>query len=201
MRRGMARNSAVPLESFDEVLAWLDPDREVAGTIYVQLREDLTKIFTWNRCGDPEGLTDEAFDRASRKIDHLRRTFEGDPRLFFYGVARNLIKENAKKVKAYASLEGVDPPATNPLTQERDNETAEMRSECVHACLQRLSKEKRELILAYYARDKQAKIDYRHELAQRHGISLATLRVRVYRIRSTLEECAQRCLKNMAQRK
>lgn len=197
----MARNSAVPLESFDEVLAWLDLDREVAATIYVQLRKDLTKIFTWNRCADPEGLTDEAFDRVSRKILHLRQTFEGDPRLYFHGVARNLIKENAKKVKAYASLEGADTPAqTNPITQESE-ETAEIRSEWLQACLQKLSNEKQELILAYYAREKQAKIAYRHELAQRRGISLTTLRVRVYRIRSTLEECIQRCMKNMAQRK
>ena len=25
-------------QSFDEILAWLNPDRDVAGTIYVQLR-------------------------------------------------------------------------------------------------------------------------------------------------------------------
>lgn len=197
----MSRNSAVPFESFDEVLAWLDPDREVAATLYVRLREDLTKLFAWNRCADAEGLTDEAFDRVSRKVVQLRQNFEGDPRLFFYGVARNLIREYAKKVKAHVSLEDDDTHAnTSTLTQEIE-ETAEMRSECLHACLGGLSKEKRELIVAYYTRDKQAKIDYRHELAEQLGISIATLRVRVYRIRSTLEGCIERCLKNMAQQK
>jgi RNA polymerase sigma factor (sigma-70 family) len=197
----MVRKSAIPSESFDEVLAWLDPDREVAGTIYVQLRADLTKIFNWNRCSDPEGLTDEVFDRVSRKVHQLRQTFDGDPRLYFYGVARNLIKEEVKKVKAYASLEGAQQSTKISLATQKSEETAEMRAECLQSCLLALSKEKRELIVAYYARDKQAKIDYRHELAKQHGISVVTLRVRVFRLRSKLEECIERCLKKMAQQK
>lgn len=197
----MALYSAIPRESFDEILAWLDLDREVAATIYVQLCQDLNKIFTWNRCLDPERLTDEAFDRVSKKVHHLRKTYKGDPRLYFYGIARNLIKEEAKKAKTYAALDGVDLPAkTNPITGESED-TAELESECLQSCLQQLSNEKRELILAYYAKDKQAKIEYRHELAQRFDISLATLRVRVHRIRCTLEECVKRCLENMDQQK
>lgn len=197
----MALHSAIPRESFDEVLAWLDPDREVAATIYVQLRADLTHIFIWNRCLDPEGLTDDVFDRVSKKVHVLRTTFEGDPRLYFYGVARNLIKEEVKKIKAYASLEASGPFAkTDPVAEENDD-TTESEAECLDSCLQELSSEKRELILAYYAKEKQAKIDFRHELAQRLGVSLATLRVRVYRIRGTLEECVKRCLGNVDQRK
>ena len=89
----MARDPVIPPESFEEILAWLDPDREVADAIYVQLRHDLVQIFTWNRCSDPEGLTDEVFDRVSRKVHKVRKTYRGDPRRYFYGVARNLIKE------------------------------------------------------------------------------------------------------------
>ena len=95
----MARDSSIPPESFEAILAWLSPDRDVAGHKYVQLRDDLVKIFTWNRCADPEGLTDEVFDRVARKIHQLIETFSGDPRLFFYGVARNLIKEESRKIK------------------------------------------------------------------------------------------------------
>jgi len=192
----MARDSAVPPESFDEILTWLNPDREVAGTIYVQLRHDLTKIFSWNRCADPDGLTDEAFDRVAKKVHHLRQTFEGDPRLFFYGVARNLIKENPKKVKTQVSLEGTDLPA-NPRN-ERERETENIREECLNSCLQALSDERRELILAYYAKEKQAKIDHRTEMARRLGTSVETLRVRAHRIRITLEECIERCLNRKA---
>ena len=195
----MARDSAIPPGSFDEILAWLNPDRDVAGEMYVQLRNDLTRIFTWNRCTDPEGLTDEVFDRVARKVHHLRQNFEGDPRLFFYGVARNLIKEAPKKIKTQVSLEDTDLPAS--LASEVEKETAQMREECLHHCLQRLSSEKRDLILNYYAKEKQAKIDHRTEIARQLGTSVETLRVRVYRIRGTLEQCIERCLNRMAQGK
>ena len=188
----MARHSAIPSESFDEILAWLNPDREVAGNLYVQLCNDLTKLFVWNRCADPEGLTDEVIDRVARKVYQVKQTFQGDPRLFFYGVARNLIKENPKKVKTHVSLEGIDLPADT--TSDTGDETAAMREDCLHSCLNELSKEKRELILAYYAKEKQAKIDHRTEIAQRLGTSVETLRVRAHRIRGTLEECIERCL-------
>ena len=112
----MARDSAIPPESFDEILAWLNPERDVAGTIYVQLREDLTKIFAWNRCPDPDGLTDEVFDRVAKKVHEVRKTYVGDPKLYFYGVARNLIKEIPKKIKAQISLQGTE-PASDPRRQ------------------------------------------------------------------------------------
>src|SRR6476661_3695726 len=101
----MARDSAIPPESFDEILAWLNPDRDVAASAYLQLRADLAKIFVYNHCSDPEWLTDETFDRVAKKIHDLRQEYEGDPRFYFYGVARNLIKEDSKKVKRQGSLD------------------------------------------------------------------------------------------------
>jgi RNA polymerase sigma factor (sigma-70 family) len=195
----MARDSAIPPESFDEILAWLNPDRDRAAAIYVQLREDLTKIFTWNRCPDPEGSTDEVFDRVARKVHDLQHTFIGDPRLYFYGVARNLIKEIPKRNQRYVSLEGAE-LASNPRS-EAEQETATMREDCLRACLQKLRGDKRELILEYYAKDKQAKIDHRAEMARRLGISVDALRVKAHRIRTTLEECIKRCVERMAQNK
>ena len=195
----MARDSAIPPESFEEILAWLHPDREVAGTIYVQLRHDLAKIFIWNRCPDPESLTDEVFDRVARKVHDLRHTYVGDPKLYFYGVQRNLIKEIPKRIQRVVSLESAE-PASNPRS-EAEQETAAMREECLRSCLEKLRKDKRELILEYYAKDKQAKIDHRAEMARRLGISVDALRVKAYRIRETLEKCISRCFDRMAQNK
>lgn len=195
----MARDSAIPPESFDEILAWLNPDRNVAGSIYVDLRHRLAKIFAWYHCPDPEGLTDEVFDRVARKVHDLRQTFVGDPKLYFYGVARNLIKEVPKEVKKQVPLQDIE-PASNPVT-EAHVEMATMREDCLRHCLQKLSDAKRELIIAYYTKDKQAKIDHRTELARRQGISVEALRVQVFRIRGTLEECIERCLDRMAQDK
>lgn len=194
----MARDSPILPESFEEILTLLNPDREVAAIIYVQLRHDLAKLFTWRGCHDPEGLTDEVFDRVARKVHEVRPTYEGDPRLYFRAVANNLIKEQLKKIKTHVSLEGVDLPR-QPITEIED-ETADVE-ECLQSCLQELSRDNRELILAYYAKEKQAKIDHRSELADSFGISVRTLRVKVYRIRVSLEQCIERCLKRKAQQK
>jgi len=194
----MARDSAIPPESFDEILAWLHPDRDEAANIYVQLRHDLAKIFNWNRCADPDGLTDEVFDRVGRKVHAVRLTYEGDPKLYFYGVARNLIKEAPKRVKRQVSLEDIKVWAREAASED---ESATAREECLNRCLQQLSAEKRQLILNYYAKEKQARIDHRTVMTEELGISIEALRVRVYRIRATLEKCIERCLDRMDQKR
>jgi RNA polymerase sigma factor (sigma-70 family) len=188
----MARDSAIPTESFEEILAWLDPDREVAAANYVQLRHNLVQTFIWRQCSDPEGMTDEVFDRVARKVHEVRPTYQGDPRRYFHAVARNLIKENLKKIKTQVSLEDTD-LATQQITQTED-ETVDME-ECLQFCLQEMSADKRELIRGYYAKEKQAKIEHRRELAQRLGIPIETLRVRAYRSTTSLKQCIERCLK------
>ena len=194
----MARDSAIPTESFEEILAWLNPDREVAATMYVQLRHDLAKIFTYRGCADPEGLTDEVFDRVARKVHEVRPTYEGDPRLYFRGVANNVVMETIKKSRTEVSIEGIDLPTQKTI--ETKDETADIE-ECLQSCLQKLSAENRELILSYYAKEKQAKIDHRGELARQFGTSVETLRVKVYRIRISLQQCIERCLKRKAPQK
>jgi RNA polymerase sigma factor (sigma-70 family) len=191
----MVRDSVTDPEAFNEVLAWLDSDREVAANMYVRLRQDLARIFIWNRCSDPEGLTDEVFDRVSRKVHDLRQAYEGDPRLFFYGVARNLVKENAKKVKVHASFDDVGAAMRSRVQVEDDKEeSVNAREHCLEICLKALPSEQRRLILDYYSMEKQAKIPHRVKIAEQLGLTVETLRVRVYRIRVTLEECIERCL-------
>ena len=195
----MARNSAIPPESFEEILAWLDPDREVAATMYVQLRKDLANIFKWRGCTDHEGLTDEVFDRVQKKVRDVRPTYQGDPRLYFRAVANNVVKENLKKIKTQVSLEDAELPDQITIKSEEEDE-ADM-DDCLQSCLQKLSAENRKLIVDYYAQEKQAKIENRNELAQQFGMSVETLRVKVYRIRKSLQGCIEGCLKRKAQRK
>jgi RNA polymerase sigma factor (sigma-70 family) len=194
----MVRDSAIPPESFDEILAWLNPDRDVAAEMYVQLRHDLTKFFLWRQCADAEGMTDEVFDRVGKKVHEVRPAYTGDPRLYFRAVANNLIKENFKKAKTQVSLDDVDPPA--PQAVRITEETVDIE-DCLQSCLQKLDSEKRKVILAYYAKEKQAKIDHRHELAQQFGVSIEALRVRVFRIRASIEKCIENCLEQKAERK
>jgi RNA polymerase sigma factor (sigma-70 family) len=195
----MARDSAIPPESFEEILAWLDPDREVAATMYVQLRHDLANIFKWRACSDPEGLTDEVFDRVAKKVHEVRPTYVGDPRLYFRAVANNVVRENLKNVKTQVSLDDDELP--EPITTKCEEDDMLDMEECLQSCLPKLSPKNRKLIVAYYAKEKQAKIDNRSELAQQLGISVETLRVKVYRIRVSLQECIERCLESKANAK
>jgi RNA polymerase sigma factor (sigma-70 family) len=195
----MARDSPVPTESFEEILAWLNPDREIAGTMYVQLRHDLAKSFAFRGCSDPEGLTDEVFDRVAKKVHEVQPTYVGDPRLYFRAVANNLVKEDLKRARIQVNLQ--EPELPEPTVSGSEEDDAEDIEECLRSCLQKLSAENRKLIVDYYAKEKQAKIDHRSELAQQLGISVETLRVKVYRLRVSLQGCIERCLKNRVHQK
>ena len=63
--------------------------------MYVQLRHDLAKIFTFRGCADPEGLTDEVFDRVAKKVMKYGRLMWRSA-TYFRAVANNLVKENLK---------------------------------------------------------------------------------------------------------
>jgi RNA polymerase sigma factor (sigma-70 family) len=143
-------------------------------------------------------LTDEVFDRVGKKVREVRPTYVGDPRLYFRAVARNLIKENFKKTKTHLSFDEVDLSLQQMTETEEDIVGME---ECLQSCLRELRADKLELILGYYAKQKRANIDHRNELARRLEISVETLRVRVFRIRASLERCIERCLQSKAQRK
>jgi len=196
----MPQKSGPQLNQFAEFLAWLDPNPEIAALTYIEIRDSIVRIFGWRHCADPEGMADEVFDRASRKAPELRKTFQGDPKLFCYGVANNLIREYQKKIKSFVPIEDVDIAADLPDEVAAAND--ELREECLSHCLQELSEEKRLLILSYYAKEKRAKTIHRAELARELGISIEALRVRVLRIRLTLETCIERRLGQVqAQRK
>ena len=188
----MPQSSAPSSERFNELLAWLHQNSEQAAAAYLDLRSALVKIFAWNHCSDPEGLADEVFDRVARKLPGLKDSFEGDPRLYFYGVAKNLIKESRKAATLQVPLDGIDCPSDSSPAEEED--TREMRSACLERCLHALPPEKRDLILSYYAREKREKIIHRAEIARRLGVSIRTLRVRILRLRLGLEDCIRRCL-------
>ena len=118
--------------------------------------------------------------------------YTGDPALYFHGVAKKLILENLRHEKLQVPLPDLQSAESDPLSEEEDD--AECRYECLKQCMQELSPENREIIMVYYMNDKRAKIDERKALARRIEVSVNTLRVRVHRIRATLEQCINRCL-------
>ena len=170
-------------EAFDCLLAWLDPDRELAGRKYEEVRVKLTRLFARRGCSIAEELADEVIDRVARKCSEIAHTYVGDPVLYFCGVAHNVFLEHVKKRH--------DPL---PLPPPEPSDEKERYSNCLDACIEQLDHATRDLILEYYRDERRAKIDHRKELAERLGITLNTLRMRAHRIKKTLEQCLSTCL-------
>lgn len=180
--------SGLTQEAFDHLLAFLDLDRDRAGTRYEEIRSQLIKIFVCRGCAVPEELADETINRAARKLQEISSTYTGDPALYFYGVAQLVHLEHVRRK-----------PAPLPPPPPSATEEAELKYECLEKCMESLSEISRELILAYYGEDKQAKIERRKELAERLGIGANALWIRAHRIRESLRECVNRCLNNNQQ--
>jgi DNA-directed RNA polymerase specialized sigma24 family protein len=175
-------------EDFDKLLSWLDPDRERAGEKYETIRHQLIKIFTWQCALDPEGLADETINRVMLKLPDIAKTYIGDPSLYFYAVARNILRESHKGVSraesamAYYSID------------KEDDARQEQLYNCLDKCMLTLEKEKRELLLAYYETSTQQRIGSRNKLAAQLGVQPLVLREYVFKIKTTLEKCIKKCM-------
>lgn len=190
----MHKHPNPPDENFKILLSWLGPTDEAAGAKYEHIRQSLVKLFVYNRCWDAEDLADETIDRVTKKITEVMKDYSGDPALYFYGVAKMMLKERHRQDPQRGDSQVLEfsVPATTP---EADAvKELERRLECLERCVQELSEENRKLIMDYYQEEKRAKIDFRRKIAERLGIDLQALRVRVFRIRAALFKCMEKCL-------
>lgn len=178
----MNKNFVLTQELFEDLLAWLDPNREIAGQKYEDIRRGLVKIFINNGRHSVEDLADEAINRVAKKLNQIKDDYQGDHSLYFYGVAKKIVHEDRRRTPV---------PLPTPDWKSDDVET---EYECLERCLQRLSSENRELILQYYQDEKREKIDHRRTLADKLGIAINALRIRAFRIRNSLESCVRECL-------
>lgn len=180
----MKKDSVLTQESFDLLLGWLQGDREEAGQKYERIRLRLIKIFTCRGCAEAEDLADEAINRVVSRVKEIAATYQGDPALYFYGVANKLHLEYLRRNH---------PPRVPPIDSSEDRE-AEL--ECLDRCVDELSSGNRNLVLRYYAEEKNAKIDNRKRLADELGIAVNALRIRAHRIRVALQKCVTQCLES-----
>lgn len=172
--------------SFDQFLAALDADRDLAGQQYEQLRVRIVKFFEWRSCLDPDSLADEAFDRVIRKISQGEE-IRDIPR-YLYGVSKLIYLESAKRQRREEPIVIDFPVKTQP--EEKDPHL-----HCLENCLSHVSQDNQELILRYYSFDRQAKIDDRKKMADHLGLSINALRIKALRIRSKVEECVMKCVR------
>lgn len=179
----MKKDWVLTQESFDAMLAWLDPDRDRAGEKYEEIRCRLVKIFTCRGCCEPEDLADETINRVSKRLTDIESHFSGDPARYFYGVANKVHLEYLRKK-----------PVPRVPVKPDDLDSIEQESACLERCMQGLTSDNRELVLQYYQYEKRAMIDHRQHLADQLGIAINALRIRAYRLRSLLQKCVEDCL-------
>jgi RNA polymerase sigma factor (sigma-70 family) len=192
-------------DNFELLLAWLDPDRERAAVKYEEIRNGLVNVFNWRGCYDAEDLADETIGRVINKVPEIAPNYKGDPALYFYGVAKHLLFEVGRRAQSKAEnvspeqLQDTAVPEQLRAAAAADNagDHGDAGYECLEQCLLTLPEADRELILNYYQQEKHT-IEFRRQLAQRHGLTANNLRVKVYRIRATLHDCIQSCLANKA---
>jgi DNA-directed RNA polymerase specialized sigma24 family protein len=177
------RQWSLTQEAFDLLLSWLDPERERAGEKYEEIRARLIKVFSYRGCHTPEELADETINRVARKVDAVAESYDGDPALYFYGVAQMIHLE-------YSRRKPEVPPQVLSLADDTEHE-----HQCLDECLDRLTEANRELILQYYTDESRRKINNRKELARRLGIGPNALRIRAHRVRDGLEKCIDTCMK------
>jgi DNA-directed RNA polymerase specialized sigma24 family protein len=183
-------------DDFEELLLWLDPDpdstgvpnRERGAEKYEKIRDRLIKIYRNRGSRHSEEIADESIERVGRKAKTLRLTYEGDPALYFYAVAKKVYLEFLRS----DDLVGDDLISPRPPQAANDDrDEVELRHAWLEHCLETLKPESRELILCFYQAEKREKIDNRKRLADRLGISSGALSLRAMHIRRKLLECMQ----------
>jgi RNA polymerase sigma factor (sigma-70 family) len=193
----MTKRWELTQEAFDSLLTWLDPDREQAGKKYEYIRQSLVRILIWRGCSEAEDLADETINRVARKVPAVAATYQGNPALYFYGVARNVLLEYQKRQAQQAS-----PPAAlenEAVAEQGASVELEKRHACMEQCLRQLSDSDRALIRRYYEQDFQPQVDARKELARQLGLSPGALRVKAHRLRAVLLDCVKNCLASEAE--
>lgn len=177
-------------EALERLLALLDPDPAKAARRFQQLRRKLTRLFEWRGARFPEDLTDETISRVARKLEEGIEIRAEDPFRYFCGVAHLVFKEVLRERKRERQL--LDPVAWTPREEAADEEPDDERMEVLQECLDRLSVPSRELILDYHEGERRDRIDNRRAMAERLGVPLNALRIRVHRIRTKLERCVKK---------
>jgi RNA polymerase sigma factor (sigma-70 family) len=191
----MKNRLPVTQQAFDQLLNWLDPDRDNAGSKYEKIRVRLIKIFACRGCGEADDLADETINRVTLKLGQIAESYSGDPALYFYGVAQKVHLEylRQKPPVQESALAGREPEGQTAWPPDAPGEV-EQEYACLEQCMDHLPSENRRLVLEYYQEEKRAKIDHRKKLADQLGIAVNALRIRAHRIRSQLQQCVESCL-------
>ncbi|HVG18386.1 MAG TPA: sigma-70 family RNA polymerase sigma factor [Blastocatellia bacterium] len=190
----MKRDKELTQEAFDKLLEWFNPDRDLAGKKYEEIRYRLIRILSKRGCNNPETLADEAINRVIVKVEEISSNYVGDPAVYFYGVANKVFLESTRSA-AEVQVGDINLESFSARIPDADEgERKEAYFNCLESCLNELPDKDRQIILKYYMQDKQARITGRKQLAEQIGATAQALRMRARRIRASLLTCMQKCM-------
>jgi RNA polymerase sigma factor (sigma-70 family) len=181
----MSRNWDLNTDALKALLSWLDPDLEQAGQKYETIRAGLVKMLIRRNCSAAEDIADDVINRVAIKVPEMRDSFKGDPAKYFYGVARNVVREYQRRA---LREEPFDEQLHDNLLHEP---TDELASECMNSCMKQLSRDNHELVRRYY---EEFTSEQRERLAKSLGTTKNALAVRVSRVRVFLKNCYFNCM-------
>src|SRR5687768_4349440 len=172
-------------DSFNALLEWLDPNRDEAALRFEQIRGGLIRMFVSKGLMDAEFYADETVDRVIKRLPEIRENYTDQPVKYFHGVARNILREAARRREIPTDVL----PECLPRGGVADSELAG----CLRKCLNSLPEDKHELIYDYHVYDGHEKIDSHRDMADELSISIGALRTRAHHVRAALEECVRKC--------
>jgi DNA-directed RNA polymerase specialized sigma24 family protein len=186
----------MPSDSFSALMLRLK--REGSSALgYETLRQRLIRFFRLHFPAHADELADRCLDRLGRKL--LEGTAVLSLNAYTLAIARMVLHEWRAQVsrgRAHADDPTALPDPTDPArpddTDDTDDDTL---MAALSRCLEKAGVENRALILAYYSAEGAARIAMRKRLAEQHGSSLNALRNRALRLRSMLEDCIRKCLR------
>lgn len=181
-------------KGFEKFLNSLDANREQAAEKYIALRERLEKFFEWRDCENAEELTDTVFDRVAKKIVEGEKIENAEA--YCVSVAKFVLMENRReRFKASELDENSREISSNPNGQisNAEDELQKKKFKCLEECLENFPADNRTLLIDYFNTDEKTMIEKRKRLAEKIGINLNSLRIRISRLKSKLEKCTREC--------
>src|ERR1043166_5489627 len=180
---------AIEEKSFEALLAWLDPNREVAGVKYEVIRAGLIRMYVSKGFSDAEDLADVCINRVMSRLAEIRDSYGGEPARYFHGVARFVMQETKRRKEIATDVV--------PGSSDDEDESHSDEYDCLIKCLRFLPAEKSEMILDYYTYDGRDKIEHHRRMADDLGITEGALRGRAHHLRGNLEKCINQCIERM----
>jgi DNA-directed RNA polymerase specialized sigma24 family protein len=178
-------------KELEQLLGFLEADRDRAGAAYNRLRNLLVNECTRRNHSAPDAGADAVLDRVAARLASGLALERAKLEPFCKGITRLVCLEDHRhqwRGQQAAHLQA----AQQQIRSEVDREQ-ELRQQ--ERCLQELTVAERALLQAYYQRISlgtfHESTQERLQLAAQMGVNLNTLRLRVHRLRLRLEECVR----------